>query len=376
LVFKFRNNLKTFFEKLRNDDELRRWAKESKQLFLDLIEKPDLNRDDDINRLIRKGRKLSEKYRDDLNRLWKQTQRIMDEFKNDPVVQDFENKLQALGEKMILNSEGQPDLNVMEESMVQIKNFFVPIFRDLFIDVPIKRIEVRDKEFDCTIEDISIKGTGLVPDHIQVRMSSFSDLYPQKSTEMKQHFELYFKVENICPEFRGIKLDYEKKTFPALQNSVVADFNFNDSGISFDVTISIVIETGKITKAKLHSSNISVGSITINVQEAAKHEWIEKNMIAPIIARSLGSKLENSLEKYINDRLKQFISRMNHWFKTNPFERAKDQGNETLQSSTEKLTQMKKDVENQMDSAKKDINNRDQQKDLTFQTKRPSTTGT
>jgi hypothetical protein len=354
LVFKFRRNLWTYFDKLKNDQELREWFNEAKQLLLDLIRKPEVNRDEEVNRLVRKGRKISEKHRNDLYRLWKQSQRIIDEIKNDPILLDFGKKLQILGERIFLNSKGQPDLYVMEESIIQIKNLLVPVFNDLFIDVPIKKLQILDKDMACKFEDISIKGTGMIPSHVQVVVGSYSDFYLQKTSDVSQRFLLKFVVEGIRPEFRDVKFDYKKHTFPYIKNNGIADLEFGESGISTYAIFSIDTGNDKITKARLMNFNVTVDTVTINIKEASKHEWLEKMMIAPIYASAFRTRLQNSLHGFILNRLTQYIIELNLWFKTKPLDRAYAQGNVVLRQGTQTLKETYKDIGEKIEGVKDD----------------------
>jgi len=211
----------------------------------------------------------------------------------------------------------------------------VELFRGLLVDVPIKRIQVHNEDLDLLLTDITIKGNGLVPDNVQVKLASYSEFHLQKSPDAETSFKLRLKVDGIKPEFKGVKFSYDKKTFPQLTDKGVADINFEGNGLSSDVTISIRLENGRLSRAKIANSTVTLDSIKLIInKEKTQHDTID-SMFAPLVAGRLRTKLQKWIEEYTVDRLDQYVSQLNDWFASRPFENLKERANESLHETYE-----------------------------------------
>jgi hypothetical protein len=346
LVPRFRKHLIGVLEKVSDDEELRSWFHESHNLLIELMENPEKveKTKERTNKMIHRGRDLSNKYREDLEEVYVDAQRIVERIQSDPVVKNFQRQLKQLGRDLALNAKGQPDLFVIERSMSTIKDIILERFKKkVLVDIPIRRVEVRSQEMDILLTNISVEGTGFVPELLHVKMASYSDFHLQKSPEAQTKFRLRLRVEQMKPHFKGVQFAYYKKTFPSIKDHGVADVLFDGTGMNVDVAMTFVIEAGSISRAVLTTCTVSLDKITLKI-DIAKHDILDA-ILAPIIQARLRTRIESGVHDFIQSKLNQIVDQLNDWFATRPFDQMLMKGNETLREVVDEIERKKRETE-------------------------------
>jgi len=323
MVSKFRENGNKFLSELDSDDKLRGWMKECKNLCLEIMDNPEMAQksDDKIDELTRQGRDLTEKYRNDLNGLYDDANKILMKIRDDPVVKNFQEQLMKLGRDLALNSKGQPDLFVIERSMSQIRNLLVQIFRDVLVDVPIQRLQVNSDSFDLVLSDSFVRGTGLIPKTLHANLLTFSKIHFQETNaQWETTFRVDLRINQVKPEFHGVRFQYDKKSFPSFKDHGVADIIFGGDGLNAAAGITFYVGAGRLTRCVVSNCNVEVDKITLNIdKDKTKHDIIDF-LLAPIYERVMTRKLQSSLEDFLSSRLREICSQLNSWFDSHPAE--------------------------------------------------------
>jgi hypothetical protein len=320
-------------DSIQKDDELRGWIRSCRDLILDCIKNPERKVDDEINKLINQGRSISEKYRKDLNHLYSEGQQILTRIRTDPHLQDFSSKLEQLGRDLACNSRGQPDLFVLESSMLSIKELFVENARNMFVDLPLKKLEIEDDSMWLCLRGITMQGTGLIPEIIKVEMSSSSDFRLQKSSEAQTTFRLGMRIDKIKPQFKDVCFGYKKKTFPHTEDSGTFDMIFEGDGLCMDSYITIVLDSHKVSKAKLSKLSVSLDTISIKFGDT-QHPILDW-LAAPLISAQLRTRLERLIGDWIHRNLRTYICQLNDWFRTNPYQSMLTRGDVALKQAAQ-----------------------------------------
>jgi len=283
--------------------------------------------------LINQGRSISEKYRKDLNHLYSEGQQILQRIRSDPHLQDFQSKLEQLGRDLACNRRGQPDLFVLESSMLSIKEFFVESCRNMLVDLPLKKLEIEDDSMWLCLRDITMKGTGLIPEIIRVEMSSSSDFRLQKSSEAQTTFKLGMRIDKIKPIFKDVCFGYKKKTFPHTEDSGTFDVIFEGDGLCMDSYVTICLDSHKISKAKLSKLSVSLDTITLKFGDTQHPilNWLS----APLMSSQLRLRLERLIGDWVHRNLRTSICQLNDWFRTNPYQQMMTQANATLKQAAQ-----------------------------------------
>jgi hypothetical protein len=335
VVNKFRKNLQgDLLKELNRDEKFKKWRKDIRSFMLEVFEKPELlTSGDKVDGLIREGRKLTEKYRDAINQVYNEGRDMLMKIRDDPVLNNFQDKLRKLGRDLACNSQGQTDLYVVENSMTQIKNLLVEVFKDFLVDIPIKRIEVQNDSIDLRISEIFMKGTGLVPEALHVKTSSYSTInFTEGAPDSGTSFRLNLRIDHMKPEFHNVRFDYDKKSFPSMKDQGVTDVIFGGDGLSAEAGITFTVYGGRLTRAEVSTAIVKIDRITFNIDKQQTQHHIIDSLFAPIVAGVMTTKLQKTLEEFLDSRLQEVCQQLNTWFESKPFESMQNRGNEAFQS--------------------------------------------
>jgi len=339
----FRSNFWDLFSKLKEDKKIAPWYSDTKNFLLEVIEKPEnLVSENTINRmtdLIKKGRTAlqTKKWREAINSLNETFSGMMEKLQADTTTKNFLESFAKLGKDMALNEKGYPDLFVLEESISQVKNILVPIFKKQLANLPVKRIEMYSDTYDVILEDLLVSGTGFLPEKIEIHIANDSVLNFESETEDKMCQELQLKVEHIKPEFKNMKFYYKRKSFPTLEDYGKADLLFTGDGMSVKVLWNIEIVTGRHPVATLSQVECVIDSLSIRiVGEETKHEILD-TLLAPLMASLLKSKIASMIQDYLTSQLNAVNQQLNDFFASRPIESVVQKGNVALQEAFQKF---------------------------------------
>jgi len=137
----------------------------------------------------------------------------------------------------------------------------------------------------------------------------------------------------LRPEFHDVNFDYHKKSFPSIKDHGVTDIIFGGNGLSAEAGITFSVVAGKLTKALVSTTNVQIDKITLNIdKKQTKHDFID-SMLAPVMAGVMTTKLQKSLQDFMESRLQQLCNQLNSWFESKPFESMQHKGNQVLPST-------------------------------------------
>jgi hypothetical protein len=307
------------YQSFKNDDQVWGWFRDVRFFLEDTLKSPETKDVEERKRktrmLVERGRLVfnQDKYRLQINELLDQLNLMMKNIANDSTTKDFGDKLQQFARDFALNSEGYPDLFVMEESMMQIRNLIVPMFRRLMENIPINRIEVRGDVYDAKIEDVLVDATTFIPERIEFRMlnASHVDLkFPEK--DLVKH-QILLQVDNIKPVFKNLKFYYKRKSFPKIEDYGIVDLALGGEGALMRVVWSIEKRGNNLPKAVLSEVKCEIDKLNIHVnKEATKHDILDAIM-APIISSSIKSRISEMIEDYLKLKLNERNAEINQW---------------------------------------------------------------
>jgi len=220
-----------------------------------------------------------------------------------------------------------------------IKNLLVERFRKTLVDVPIRRVVINSSEMDLELTNLTLEGTGMVPDNLNIKFTSFSNIQLTKDTDSIQKFKIRLSADHINPRFRGLKFDLDKKSFPALQDHGIADLAFEGRGLCTDVVVEFEFISNQISKAKLTTCSATIEKVTLNIEEQ-KHNIIGP-LFTPVIQTNIRTRIENGVKQFLETKIYQIIKQLNDWFRTRPFETMMRRGNEAIIEAQRNIEELK-----------------------------------
>jgi len=338
----FKSSAWHLYNSVVEDEELRQWFCDFRCFVTDALDNPD-EYDADLfkkksQELLQRGKEILEKdeWSDRFEEVWNEFNVLLENIKNDSTTNEFGDKLKKLAKDFAFNSKGMPDIFVMEDSLIQIKNMLIPLFKEQLAKINIARIDFVNDTYDARIEDIGFSGSFL-PEHIDFRMRNDSHLDTSDSSKDYMRHILQFQVDKIKPEFKNFKFCYRRKTFPKIEDYGVADMKISGAGALIRVTWKVESRSGYPPRATLSDITCHIDRLDLHiVGEQTKHDILDK-MFAPIFSKNIKNKISSSIEDYLRSKLKEVNDKVNSFFESKPTERLTEKANEALQEQYKKL---------------------------------------
>jgi len=341
-IHKFKYLLGDLYQSTLSDKKLNAWFAELRTFLTKTLPNAksfdDLS--DDISDLLTKGRKIlsQAKWRNSFHKLSESLNLMIERVKHDTIATDFAKKLQHFAKDLALNEEGYPDLFVLEESISQMKNMIIPLFKKQLDNLPIKRVEFINDTYDVVLEDMIAVGSGFLPESMDIHMSNDSHIdFMGKEDSMKQQLEI--QVAHIKPEFKNMKFHYKRKSFPTISDFGMADLAFNGEGATIHVVWNIETSSGIHPVASLAECSCTIDSLSIRiVGEATKHEFLD-TLMAPLVAGLLKNKIAGFIEETLNQQLGNINEQLNQFFASRPTQQLKEKANQVLMDTFQQYQQ-------------------------------------
>jgi hypothetical protein len=295
--------------------------------------------------LFYRGRKIlkKDKWSNQFDLLSKQFNILLENIKNDTTTLEFGEKIRKFAQDFALNKQGRPDLYVLEDSFIQMKNLLIPLVKDQLAHIKIGRVEFHNETYDVKIEDIGFSGSFL-PEHIDFHLRNDAHLDTSDSSKDMMRNILSFSVSNIKPEFRNFKFYYRRKTFPKIEDWGVADLKLSGAGAAIYITWSLFAKGGESPVAKLAEVKCTIDKLDWHISGKETHHDILDKMLLPFVSGAIKNKVSGSIEDLLRTKLGEVNARVNEFFQSKPLETLKDKTNEAMQQQFQKFQQEHKAV--------------------------------
>jgi hypothetical protein len=328
---------------IKNNKEVTTLFTELRGILEDIISRPDMITKEEekvrINCLTKDARRVlkDEKWRRMSEDLSTQFMGLINAVKHDSSALEWRGRLEKLFRDLLFNQHGEPDLFVLEDSVHQLRNLIVPLFKQLLANITIKRIDVMSDTYDLRVEDILFDVTTFLPQHLDFRMlnATHKDL-KNEFMDVTKH-QLLLQVDNIKPEFRHLKFYYRRKSFPTIEDYGVADLALTGEGAKIAV-LWAVHQSGHFPPvAKLMDVLCEIDKLNIHiVGEATKHSWFDK-AAAPLVSGIIKNRLESTIEDYLKAKLELINSDINEFFLSKPTEKMVMKMDQAMKQAYHKL---------------------------------------
>jgi len=344
---RFLDNLWETYRSIVDDPDLNDWFDQFQSFVNEVLERPTSKEEKDrqIDELFNKGRELfqKEKWEDKFNELNFRFMVLIDNIKNDSTSKDFGEKISKFAADFALNRRGYPDINVMENSLAQMKNLLIPLFKQQLEQIKIGRVDYQGETYDAVLEDIGFSGSFL-PEQIDIAVRN--DFHFDSADPSKDIFQniVQFRVSNIKPEFKNFKFSYQRKTFPKIEDWGEADLKIAGEGAFIQVTWNLVSVAGEPPVANLDMVKCEIDRLEINVFGEKTHHGVLDKMLLPFFIPTIKSKISSTIEDLLRTRLLELNSQINDFFLSKPIESLKEKANDLLEEGVRKMREQQKSL--------------------------------
>lgn len=220
--------LDRFAKDLSNDDNLDRWLNDARALFDEALLHPDKIDEQVFVRRVEDLIDRADEIREDIKNKqdWSvvadETKAIFENIKNDPDVKLFNEKAKNFFQSFTyIDEKGNRRINT--DLVSQMTHYVVPLLLKHLEEIPIPPIESHNEDYDYKIENLSVAGQEIIPEHVQFFMASEFDFNLRKLETEKGHTSALLKISNMKTKLSGIQFWVKKKSFPSLEDRGTAD---------------------------------------------------------------------------------------------------------------------------------------------------------
>eukprot|EP01114_Cavostelium_apophysatum_P017672 TRINITY_DN5309_c0_g1_i3.p1 TRINITY_DN5309_c0_g1~~TRINITY_DN5309_c0_g1_i3.p1 ORF type:complete len:818 (+),score=309.46 TRINITY_DN5309_c0_g1_i3:123-2576(+) len=336
------------YRELVNDPEANKYFGDLKRFLQDAFDRPEsLASDSKTNegqQLVERGQALlqSEKYRSSFRTLFRDTADLLERVKNDEDLVDINDKLKRFGEHFALDEQGRPDLYVIQDSLVQLKNLVYPLMKEKLGAIKINKICGSTDKLDYEVEDLVVSISDILPRSFELKTKSDLKVDLENNKADQGHLKISLDLAKLKPHFENIKFWYKRKSFPKIEDRGHLDVDLSaGEGTRILIQWKISNAVGKPAAFSLVNVKCTVDKMDITVKDA-KHEHIDK-MAIPMFIGKIKQSVAQGIVDGVVGALQPLNDAMNKWFTTHPMNTLTDRANEQFHHAFDKTNQFIKD---------------------------------
>jgi len=308
---------------ISSDEEASRFMSDFRSFLDDALKNPDSLKSDakreEFNGLLDRGSSLmrSDKYNQRFQDLFESSRTVLDKIQNDSTTQNFLDKIGTFAQHFALDSEGRPDLFVIQESIGELRKMVIPILSKQLATIPIPRVEGSNDNYHYALENLTFYVADFIPEYVQLQTKTDTVVDVHNLETPKNELKVILNIDRFRPHFENVSFWYKKKTFPKIEDHGIADIDLSaGEGTRIKVIWKIKSESDKPFTFSLMKIKCVIDKMDIKIRDA-KHDILDKiattlfaGQIKQSIAQAVVNNLVNSLQP-LNDQ-------MNKWFASRP----------------------------------------------------------
>jgi len=289
-------SLSRFSKDLSEDQAVDNWFTDLRSLFEQATTYPEsLNTDAFVKRvdeLIDRARRLQDQYKNhqDLQIVLEEFRALFDSIKNDPDVVRFQEKAANFFQQFtFVDQSGQRHFNT--DLMSELSHVVIPMLLKHLEEIPLPNIEDHNEDYEYRIENITISGYDIIPEHVYFYLNSELDFNLKQLEAEKGSTIALLKVTDIKTKIPGIKFWIKKKTFPAIEDQGVANLTIGGEGAGLNIYLKIKNLFSNKPTFTFSRVQFSMDTLSIDVVET------QHSIITPILSTIWKGKIKHTIEE-------------------------------------------------------------------------------
>jgi hypothetical protein len=338
---RFRNHFASLFQDVRNDQEMLSFFTQLRSFITTSIDNPQILDNDtkvlEARGLMKYGVRLLHRpiWEDRFRELIEDLRVMFANVRKDVPTTDLFKRTQIFMRDFFLNSNGRPDLFVIEDSIRQFKTFMVPLLREHLKNIPIDRIEMTSPKIDFVLENLTFSAADILPDFLETKIKNEMYMNLQGLDVDQTVHKLQLTMTHIAPVLNRVTFYYHKKTGFKIEDSGIVNVAFKGSGLTVHVHWKLITATGLITRVELASVRTFVGPLYIHFDKA-KHILLDRIAIG-LMKSTIRKKIARSVADLLQTKITQMDKQINLFFESRPIERLKERADSIFESSFNKV---------------------------------------
>jgi gas vesicle protein len=259
------------------------------------------------NKIKNSFQELNEKYNDLLEELFYEVREIVNGISNDKYISKIGKDINELFKVIFTDSKGKPTVVATAESMLKIKDLFLPIIKGQIEHFVLPIIDIESENYFFRLSNFKLNMMSLLPEQIKIDNNSSIEI---DTVEMKRsgYFNLVFSINSISSDIEHLNFFLRKKHGIKFTDYGTVNLHLRDGSLSF--AFRFKLEADRVDYLELSSISCDVSGLKIDVLES-KHDVIDTiatTVFLPVVRGRLKYLIETRLYEFINDEL---ICRLN-----------------------------------------------------------------
>jgi hypothetical protein len=300
--------MKDFLHQLKENKELNSWRSDVRNLFRDVIKKPEMIDEFSLTKRIEdlfdKGRQVfnNPQLRDSFNKVNEEMSTILQNIKEDPDIQNFNEKLEKFAENFTYTDEqGQRHFNT--DLMGQMREFIAPLLIKQLENIPMPSLEGSNPDADWRVENLVFSGTDIIPDHVQINFRSDIDFNVKKMAADKTYTRALIQIDDIKVKLHDVHFWFKRKSFPQIEDEGIASLECSGD----KATLRLLLEIkGGMEHPSFAVSKVKcdIDKLNIDIKES------QHSFIMSIAKWFYETKWKNEIERNVEENIKTAFNQL------------------------------------------------------------------
>jgi len=335
---KFTNDSWILVQSIKKDEEANRFLHDFQAFCNKLSDEPELLSEEytqrELNDFIDRGRKFlgRRKFRDEWNNSINSFQRVLENIKNDEASKDFVSKLQRFASDFAFDSQGRPDLFVIQHSLSQIREMLFPLLRQELTALQVPRIESSDEKYDVVVRDLNLVLGDILPEFFELKTKNLLKVEVRKFETDKTKTKILLRIRQLKPTFKNMKFYYKRKSFPKIEDYGTADVDLA-AGDGTTIKVEWIVKSKKDLPFTITLTKVKcvIDKLDIHIKEA-KHDIFDK-IATTFFAGRIKKAIAQAIVDNIVRAIEPFNDRLNTFFHSHPIDRFTESANVQLKEA-------------------------------------------
>jgi hypothetical protein len=313
---KFSNFFWDLFNDLKNDMEARQFFYDFRQYLFKQIETPEKITDEYRKQEAKQFRERAtnlfrleqSKYGPRFNELFQRAYDLLIQIKKDEDTQRLTSSINQLAQDFFLDEKGRPDLFVIQDSIIQIKNLVLPIIIKQFENISLPVVEGSTSKYDYRIDNMILNVTDIIPDQFNLKFISNIEL-GQAYKSHRAVSKLKLKAGNIRFVLNDIHFWYSRNVMPKLTDEGIADVKILGGGLNLKIVWKLSMSSNHALTIELSSIKCYIDKLDISIKNC--HHSIINKLAIKLFGGNIKRKIAQTIVENIRDTLEPLNEQLN-----------------------------------------------------------------
>jgi hypothetical protein len=307
----FKFHLRNLIRKTRDHENMRNYLQELKEFILK-VETPQERQSDDFKKrskdIATRGRELMREFNqdDDVKPFLDSAKSMINNIRNDEFLQILRHQAGIVQSDLsYVDKEGK--LQVDTDMLTKLQRVLFPVLIDALKYIPVPKITVSDPYRDIILDKIVLCSYDIIPENIHFHLETDSDFSLQEIQIKNTHTHLVIELSHLLTELKDIEFYYQRKSFPALEDSGRVTLRIKGEGAKLTLTYNL--EQGPeetVPRIMEGNAHFDISELDIEFDTST----IRHTLLIPMLTNLFKISIKKEIEDQVEGNLKSWMAKL------------------------------------------------------------------